>query len=202
MDISRHARTEERPTRRRGPPRQTPARVHRHQRRRAATAEQPVEVHLAEFPRVWRPGKSMRRVLAACWGADASQWTGRRVELFCDSAVMFGGEAVGGTRISRLSHIDGPKSVPIIVKKGRSGGYKVEPLPDAPAPQQPPEPSAEQVAACVDIDALRTMHRVSGPERRAQIEARVRRPQGRADRGGRMSTPVPRWLVAADRRIA
>jgi hypothetical protein len=26
--------------------------------------EQPVQIHLAEFPRVWRPGKSMRRVLA------------------------------------------------------------------------------------------------------------------------------------------
>jgi hypothetical protein len=94
-------------------------------------AEQPVEVQLAEFPRVWRPGKSMRRVLAHLWGADASTWIGRRVELFCDTEVVFGGEKVGGTRISRMSHIDGPKSVPIIIKKGRSGGYKVEPLTDA-----------------------------------------------------------------------
>lgn len=94
-------------------------------------SEQPVEIKLAEFPRVWRPGKSMRRVLAHLWGADASKWTGRRVELFCDVEVVFGGEKVGGTRISRMSHIDEPKSVPIIIKKGRSGGYKVEPLTDA-----------------------------------------------------------------------
>lgn len=110
-------------------------------------AEQPVQVHLVEFPRVWRPGKSMRRVLAHCWGTDASQWAGRRVELFCDESVMFGGEPVGGTRISRLSHIDGPKSVPIIIKKGRSGGYKVDPLPDAPA--QPSEPTPDELAAMI-----------------------------------------------------
>lgn len=137
-------------------------------------AEQPVEVHLAEFPRVWRPGKSMRRVLAHLWGADASKWTGRRVELYCDTEVIFGGEKVGGTRISRLSHIDGPKSVPIIIKKGRSGGYKVDPLPDAPtAPAAPPEPPAEEVAACTDKDELGKMWKRSGPERRTQIEQRV-----------------------------
>src|SRR5690349_21496802 len=67
-------------------------------------AEQPVQVHLAEFPRVWRPGKSMRRVLAYCWTPDAATWTGRRVELYCDPEVMFGKDKVGGTRISRLSH--------------------------------------------------------------------------------------------------
>ena len=31
--------------------------------------DQPVSVHLAEFPRPWKPGKNMRRVLAHCWGA-------------------------------------------------------------------------------------------------------------------------------------
>lgn len=95
--------------------------------------EQPVNVRLAEFPRVWRPGKTMRRVLAGCWGKHADQWIGRRVELYCDETVKYGGVAVGGVRISRLSHIDGPKSVPIIVRQGQGGSYKVEPLPDIPA---------------------------------------------------------------------
>lgn len=133
-------------------------------------SEQPVEVKLAEFPRVWRPGKSMRRVLAHLWGADASQWTGRRVELYCDTEVVFGGEKVGGTRISRLSHIDGPKSVPIIIKKGRSGGYKVDPLPDAtPAPTKPqldPETAAK-------VAALRAEWAEADVERRKVIEAEV-----------------------------
>ena len=87
--------------------------------------EQPLNIHLAEFPRVWRPSKGMRRVLAACWGADASQWSGRRVELFCDPDVIFGKEKVGGTRISRLSHIDGTKRVPLLVSRGKSSMYAV-----------------------------------------------------------------------------
>ncbi|WP_166375967.1 hypothetical protein [Aeromicrobium phragmitis] len=45
----------------------------------------------------------------------------------------------------------------------------------APADQQqgPPEPTPEQVAACTDRDVLERMWRASGPERRAQIEARA-----------------------------
>lgn len=96
--------------------------------------EQPVQVHLADFPRPWRPGKSMRRVLAACWGTEASAWVGRRVTLYCDESVRFGSEAVGGTRIRALSHIDGVKSVPLLVSRGKSARYTVEPLPDSPPP--------------------------------------------------------------------
>ena len=80
---------------------------------------------------------------------------------------------MGGTRsVSALAHRRARRGADQ-VKRRQAAPTQVDPLPDAPAPQQPPEPSAEQVAACVDIDALRTMHRVSGPERRAQIEARV-----------------------------
>lgn len=122
--------------------------------------DQPVQVHLAEFPRVWRPGKSMRRVLAACWGTDASQWVGRRVRLYCDETVMFGGEAVGGTRISHLSHIDGPRTVPIIVKKGRSGNFTVQPLPNEPTTPE-------------RVSELRAEWKTADPDRRAVIEAEV-----------------------------
>lgn len=118
-------------------------------------AEQPVNVHLAEFPRVWRPGKSMRRVLAACWGTDASQWVGRRVTLYCDERVMFGSDVVGGTRISHLSHIDKARSVPLLVKRGKSATFTVEPLPDA-APVAPsPIVSDDTLRALVDTFELK-----------------------------------------------
>ena len=94
----------------------------------AGKDDQPVNVHLAEFPRVWRPGKSMRRVLAACWGTDASTWVGRRVTLYCDESVRFGNDVVGGTRISHLSHLDKPKSIPLLVSRGKSATFKVQPL--------------------------------------------------------------------------
>lgn len=97
------------------------------------SAEQPVNITLAEFPRVWRPSKGMRRVLVACWGPDASQYVGRRVTLYCDPDVRFGGDKVGGTRISHLSHIDKPKTVPMLVSRGKSAVVTVQPLTDAPA---------------------------------------------------------------------
>lgn len=91
-------------------------------------AEQPVNVDLAEFPRVWRPGKSMRRVLVACWGPDAATYVGRRVRLYCDLTVRFGGQEIGGTRISHLSHLEKRRQVPLLVSRGKSAMFVVEPL--------------------------------------------------------------------------
>jgi hypothetical protein len=130
--------------------------------------EQPVQVKLVEFPRVWRPGKSMRRVLAACWGAQAGEWTGRRVTLYCDPAVKFGGEAVGGTRISHLSHIDGPKKIPLLVTKGRSAIFTVQPLVE----QAPAAPTEADVSACTDLDQLKAWW-AGNPNLHAAIQARA-----------------------------
>lgn len=93
-------------------------------------AEQPVNIHFTNFPRPWRPSKGMRRVLAAAWGTDASQWSGRRVELFFDPDVTFGKDKPGGTRISRMSHIDGPTRLPLLVSRGKSAIFTVDPLTD------------------------------------------------------------------------
>lgn len=119
--------------------------------------DQPVNIGLAEFPRAYRPGKSMRRVLAAAWGTDASKWVGRRMTLFCDPGVQFGGEAVGGIRISHLSHITERLAVPLIVKRGQSAMFTVEPLPELSR-----------------IDQLKAEWRTADPERKAAIEAEVK----------------------------
>lgn len=95
----------------------------------SGNAEQPVQVHLVEFPRgPWRPGKNMRRVLAHCWSTDASTWVGRKVELYCDPTVTFGKETPGGTRIARLSHIDREQRIPLLISRGKSATYTVKPL--------------------------------------------------------------------------
>lgn len=119
------------------------------------SAEQPVNVWFVGFPRPWRPGKSMRRVLGhpQVWGTDASKWPGRSVELFCDPTIPFGGKAVGGTRIKRISHIDKPVKVPLLVTRGKTEMYVVDPLPDTPA--APAAPSPADINACVDRDQLR-----------------------------------------------
>jgi len=129
-------------------------------------AEQPVNVHLAEFPRVWRPGKSMRRVLASCWGTNGAEWAGRRVELFCDENVVFGGKTVGGTRISRISHINGPKKIPLLITRGKSAMFTVDPLPDA------PPALTDAMVATADEAQLRAWWN-EHPGKRDAIKARV-----------------------------
>ena len=133
--------------------------------------EQPVDIHLAEFPRPWRPGLSMRRVLFAIWG-KSSTYPGRRLTLFCDPRVKFGGAAVGGVRISHMSDLDKPRGVPLLVSRGKSEVYTVKPLVE-PLPDAPAEPTAEQVAACTDLNELYEWYRRSSPERQEQIKARA-----------------------------
>lgn len=137
--------------------------------------EQPVDVHLAEFPRPWRPGKSMRRVLAACWGVDSSQWVGRRVTLYCDPDVTFGKDKVGGTRISHLSHIDKAQKVPLLISRGKSAIWTVQPLKDEPRPaaRKSTGPTADDIAACTDIDTLRGWWGDVDDAGKEQIKARV-----------------------------
>ena len=96
------------------------------------SAEQPVDIHLVEFPgRPFRPSKTVRRILVNAWGPDANTYTGRRMTLYRDPAVKFGGMDVGGIRVSHLSHIDKPLSVALTVSRGKRKAYKVLPLTDA-----------------------------------------------------------------------
>lgn len=104
--------------------------------------QQPVNVRLEEFPRVWRPSKGMLRVMADNWGKDVNAWVGRRVELYGDPDVYFGKEKRGGTRISRLSHISAAKTTLVNPRGGRGAYWTVKPLPDA-----VPEPTSLELAA-------------------------------------------------------
>lgn len=136
--------------------------------------EQPLNIALAEFPRPWRPGLTMRRLLAAIWGPDASVYVGRRVRLYRDPGVTFGKDATGGTRLSHASHIDKRVTLSLPTSRGKFGAFHVDPLPDAAPSTATPEPSAEDVAACADVEALKAMWNAStSPERKAQIKARA-----------------------------
>jgi hypothetical protein len=96
---------------------------------KAGSAEQPVEIHLTEFPgRPFKPSKSMRRVLVAAWGSDSAAYVGRQMTLFGDPSVKFGGIAVGGIRISHLSHIPKPLTVSLTVTRGKRAPFIVQPL--------------------------------------------------------------------------
>ena len=96
------------------------------------SSEQPVDVHLVEFPgKPFKPAKSVRRVLAAAWGTDASAWAGRRMTIYGDPEVRYAGKAVGGLRVSHVSHIDKPVTVALTVTRGKREPFTVQPLVEA-----------------------------------------------------------------------
>ena len=96
--------------------------------------QQPINVHLAEYDRPWRPSKSMRRVMIAIWGERGSDWVGKSLTLYFDRSVKFGGVAVGGIRISHMSGLDGARTLMLTTTRAKRSGYTVQPLVDAPAP--------------------------------------------------------------------
>lgn len=112
--------------------------------------DQPANIFLKGFPRPWRPNVSMRRVLVVIWGKETSAYAGRRLTLYCDPDVKFGGVAVGGVRISHMSHLDSPKKMPLLVSQGKSAIFTVQPLPDEPA-----DDTATDWAALIDAATSR-----------------------------------------------
>lgn len=119
---------------------------------RAGNPEQPVEVHLNEFPgRPYKPSKSMRRVMVQAWGADASQYTGRRLTLFRNPDITFGRDKVGGIEISHMSDLPKRLTVSLMVTRGKRKPFTVEPLKEA-APAQPASVARGEIPDRVKAD--------------------------------------------------
>ena len=127
---------------------------------KAGTKEQQYDIAIEGDPRVWRPAVTVLKLLVAAWGDDATVWAGRSAELYGDPEVTFGRDKVGGIRVSRLSHIDGPLSVNLTETRGKRKMHRVDPLPRA--------------------DILRAEWQTADPERRKAIEAEVASLQGGA----------------------
>ena len=131
-------------------------------------AEQPVVLHLAEFPdRPYKPSKSMRRVLVTCWGSDASTYIGRRLELYGDPNVMYGGQQVGGIKISALSDIDEPKKLALTVRRGKREPHVVQLLSTHPIGVDDTEIES------ADVDGLRALWSQASPVQQSRIRERV-----------------------------
>src|SRR5690606_13981623 len=49
------------------------------------SAEQPVEIHLVEFPgRPFKPSKTVRRIIVKAWGPETDVYAGRQMTLYGD----------------------------------------------------------------------------------------------------------------------
>jgi len=100
---------------------------------RVVGGEQPLELHLHEFPgRPYKPSLSMRRVLEAAWGKDGSRFVGRALTLYGDPTVTFGPQVTGGIKIEAMSHIDKPLTLRLTTTRGKRAPHTVQPLRVAP----------------------------------------------------------------------
>lgn len=109
-----------------------------------ASAEQPVSIYLEESDRPFKPSKTVRRILMTAWGTDTDAYIGRRITLYCDPTVKFGGMEVGGIRVSHMSHIEQRFTVALTVTRGKKAPYVIDPLTDAPTSAQRITPDQEQ----------------------------------------------------------
>lgn len=92
--------------------------------------QQPVRIHLAEYPgRPYYPNKGMRRFLVALWGKKSVEYAGRRLELWRNPDVLWQGKKAGGIQISAASHIGGPKELPLTISQAKRETVTVQPLP-------------------------------------------------------------------------
>lgn len=142
------------------------------------SAEQPVNIHLVEFPgRPFRPSKTVRRILVAAWGPEASNYVGRRMSIYRDASVRFGGQDVGGIRISHLSHLDKRLTLALTVTRGKRAPHIVEPLPDVVVDV---DSVLAAIEAATSVDELRELWSQTGAlpgvgkgKARQRIEARL-----------------------------
>lgn len=82
--------------------------------------DQPVSIHYQGGDgRPYKPCKSMRRVLIHAWGSESDNWIGKAMVVYRDESVTWAGQAVGGIRISHLSHIDGPITISLTATRGK-----------------------------------------------------------------------------------
>lgn len=160
--------------------------------------EQPVNIKLIGEPRVWRPCKSMSRVLVAAWGPDANAYVGRSVTLYRDPKVRWGGLEVGGIRVSHLSHIERDMVMSLTATKGKRAPHKVcvlqAPANDGVSPNVLTiDRARSDIEAAADLDELKSIwtrksmapHRTElQPDldkRKAELSEAPNAEEGRAD---------------------
>ena len=123
-----------------------------------AGQEQPISVALEETDKVFRPCKTTARLMVAGWGPDASKYTGRKMTLYRDPSVKWGGVATGGIRISHMSDLDAPLVMALAENKKNRKVHTVQPLvvekQQASADSLTLEAARDLIEQAPDMDAL------------------------------------------------
>ena len=169
---------------------------------KSETPEQPISIWFdGDGGRPYKPCKTMRRVMIAGWGADGSSYVGRAMRLYRDDAVMFGGQQVGGIRISHMSGLAKPLAIALSVTKGKRALYRVAIMSPAPAATTTPKAAlgdederrlqakfADTAQAIADADDVATLDAIVGGKATAGLIAWLR--SNRPDMAERIDAAV------------
>lgn len=106
--------------------------------------EQPVNVWLRGVNVPYRPSKSMRRVLVAVLGADASKYAGHKITLFNNPEIRFGGVQCGGIQISHMTGLEKSTTLMLTSSRSKKSPFTVKPLVETKTENEKPSVSEPQ----------------------------------------------------------
>jgi hypothetical protein len=95
---------------------------------RRGSADQPIVIDIDQGLMPYKPCKTMRRLLIMVWGENGREWVGRSMTLYNDPSVKWAGVAIGGIRISHVSHISQRQSFMLTATRGKKIEHTVQPL--------------------------------------------------------------------------
>lgn len=176
----------------------------------SSNPEQPVSVHYeGEQGRPFRPCKTMRKLLVFAWGPDGNEWAGRSMTVYNDLSVKFGGDEVGGIRISHLSHIPKAIEVSLTSTRGKKALYRVALLETTDAKH------LKEMRTAADLDTLaaafkaawksttsearRESFKLAYDRRKAELAKPVIDPDDAPDVGADVEAPVVTFASVADK---
>jgi hypothetical protein len=122
--------------------------------------DQPVAVHYSgDDGKPFLPCKTVRRAMISCWGPDAAKYVGRRMTLYRDPEVAFGGMKVGGIRVSHMSDIEKEAVLMLTTTRAKKAPVRIKPLqiPQQSAPPAEPDNAMQlaETAARAGTEAFR-----------------------------------------------
>ncbi len=112
--------------------------------KRGDSKDQPIDICFeGDDGKPFKPCKTLRKLLVFAWGENGNDWIGKSAVLYRDANVKWGGVAVGGIRISHLSHIDRDISLSLAETKGKKSTVNVKRLVEQEPPAAPAVTDAE-----------------------------------------------------------
>ena len=91
--------------------------------------EQPILIDfIGSNGKFFKPCKTVRRLLIHLYGPNGQDFVGKKLTLYRDPEVSFGGVKTGGVRVSHASHIDKTVTVALTATRGNKKPVTVQPL--------------------------------------------------------------------------